>query len=216
MAVMRLLRRKHALLLGVLFIILVASAAVLVLERSEDEDDKHRVPAAPEESVLAHSVEIWRFGPDGRRQWEFVADAVAVGDDTVYRGVRQGRIYTEDGVLTFQADEVVHNQSTGDLRISSNVEVTGEDGSRLKTDKVLYIADESTIYCPERVLIESDDVTASSNSMTWNLDTGVIEMVGEVEVVLESGAVLNAVSLTHNTKDNSTSLKEFKYIYLRD
>lgn len=196
----------------VISFILVATVAVFVLRTADDVIDEPKEADVPEEDLLAHSVEIWHFDPSGRKQWEVVADSVAVGKETVYRGISEGRIYTEDGTLVFQADEVVVDESTGDLRISGNVIVVDDNGAKLQTDAITYVAADGIIYCPEQVFVESDRATVSAGCMVWDIETGVVEMSGTVEVVLESGGTVEAESLVHNTKDGSSSMSNFRYI----
>lgn len=207
---MGLFPRKYALL--VVLLILATAVVAFVFRPAGDSGDESRSSATPQEDLLAHSVEIWHFSQDGTKQWEVIADSVAVGEETVYRGISEGRIYTEDGPLIFQADEVISDESTGDLRISGDVVVSDEEGSRLQTNSMIYTADEATIYCPERVLVETDGRTVLAGSLVWNTDTGVLEMTGGVEVVLESGATATAESLTHNSRDGSSSMSNFTYI----
>lgn len=206
---MRLVCRRWIYAVVVVFAVGVALA--LLLSPADDTTERQSVSNRPSDSLFASAVEIWRFGADGRRQWEFVADSVAVGDDTVYRGVREGKLYTDDGHLSFQADEVTHDEETGNLVIAGNVVVSDEKGASLRTNRMLYTADDAIVTCPESVILESGDSRVSGDSMVGNTETGELEIIGNVKAFTGSGGILAAERIRYNTKDGSMSMEKLQF-----
>lgn len=206
---MRLLGRRW--IYAAVAVLAAGVVLALLLRPAGDTSDGQPALERPSDSLLASAVEIWRYGSDGRRQWELVADSVAVGEDTVYKGIREGKLYTDDGYLTFQADEVTHDEKTGNLEIVGNVVVSDEKGASLHTSRIFYTADDATVTCPEPVTLESADSRIHGDSMVGNTETGELEIIGSVKAFIGSGGILTAERVRYNTKDGSMSVEKLQF-----
>ncbi len=208
---MRLADRKWIYAVIAITVVIVAALAANVFDDSDSGGGSAELQERSDEDLRAQSVEVWRFGPDGRRQWEFRADSVVVGEQATYRGIRDGKLHSDDGLLTFEADEVVHNESTGDIVMSGNVTVSDDKGNSLKTDRILWDSDSQVMTCPDRVMLMSKDVTIAGDSMTGDWSVGELEIAGRVRVTWQSGGVLTADRVVYDTDDESAEFEGLWY-----
>ena len=207
---MRFLDRKWIYAVIAVAIAITGAVAAYLSDNSNGDDGGVEPQEQPDEDLRAQAVEVWRFGPDGRRQWEFQADSVAAGELVTYRGVHDGKLYSDDGLLTFEADEVVHDESTGDIVISGSVTVCDDKGNSLRTELILWDSDSSVMTCPGPVLLMSEDVTISGNSMIGNWNSGELEISGRVSS-RRSGGVLTADRVVYDTDDESAQFEGLWY-----
>jgi LPS export ABC transporter protein LptC len=206
---MRFLYRKW--IYAIITIAVIGAVAAYLLNGSDSGGGSAELQERPDEDLRAQSVEVWRFGPEGRRQWEFRADSVVIGEHTTYKGIRDGKLYSDNGFVTFEADEVVHNESTGDIDISGNVMVSDDKGNSLRTDRALWESDSSVMTCPGSVLLMSGDVTISGDSMVCDWGAGELEIAGRVRVTWRSGEVLIADKVVYSTHEKSAHIHNLEY-----
>ncbi|NLU40830.1 MAG: LPS export ABC transporter periplasmic protein LptC [Firmicutes bacterium] len=208
---MRFLDRKWIYAAIAIAVVIVAAVAAEVFDDSDSGGGSTDLQERSDENFRAQSVEVWRFGPDGRRQWEFRADSVVVGEQATYRGIRDGRLHSDDGLLTFEADEVVHDESTGDIIMSGNVTVCDDKGNSLRTERILWDSDLQVMTCPGPVVLMSKDVTISGDSMIGDWSIGELEIAGRVRVTWQSGGVLTADRVVYDTEDESAEFEGLWY-----
>lgn len=123
---------------------------------------------------------------DGEKQW--ILQVKRVIDQgkakTILQSLEHGELY-EDGEAKYflSADHGEYNRRTEDFTLSSNVQVTTNDGEKILTDELYYNHMKKEMIS-NSVAITREDTSLQAQKMIVDVDEEVYEFVGAVEMEL--------------------------------
>jgi LPS export ABC transporter protein LptC/lipopolysaccharide transport protein LptA len=100
-----------------------------------------------------------------------------------------------------------YDQQTNDIHFTGNVQVQLDDKTHGRTEELTYNHVERKIHTDRRVELEQPGMTtATANSLEYVIDTSLLKLVGEVELVTADGNRLVAGSALLAQRENRLTL----------
>ena len=124
-------------------------------------------------------------GESGLEAWRLKAEVASVRKDS-------GMIHVEKPKITYftrpdnqevqvSAEHGVVDQGERNMELWPNVVVV-KDNNTLKTTKLIYRGAEHSLFFPEELIVESENMLARADEAVWRLDTNVFEAWGGVAI----------------------------------
>lgn len=124
-------------------------------------------------------------GESGLEAWRLKAEVASVRKDS-------GMIHVEKPKITYftrpdnqevqvSAEYGVVDQGERNMELWPNVVVV-KDNNTLKTTKLIYRGAEHSLFFPEELIVESENMLARADEAVWRLDTNVFEAWGGVAI----------------------------------
>ena len=124
-------------------------------------------------------------GEEGMEAWRLKAEVASVRKDS-------GKIYVDAPTITYftrpDNEEVKVRSALGmvdqgerNMDLWPDVVVL-KDNSTLKTTKMSYHGADHTLYFPEKITVESDDILGKAAEASWNLNTNIFEAWGGISI----------------------------------
>lgn len=126
---------------------------------------------------------------DGRKQWELVAEHIAIDVDTQNAEMRKitGKFYGEDNrVVTLTSDHGTYNQTTKDIAVDGNVKVVNTDGAELTCQKLSWVAEKEMLVAEGEARVKKEDMRANGDRIESTDGFNHIKIIGSAHI--EKGA----------------------------
>jgi len=127
---------------------------------------------------------------EGRLAWELLADSAVRGrasDDTTLEAVNF-ICYTADGhKITLKAPSGMFSESKGYVTASGGVDVTSEEGYRLRAQTVDFSTETRLISSEGHVRITSDRLDVTGVGMSVDVEHGVMKLNKDVHALIRDG-----------------------------
>ena len=144
-------------------------------------------PVEPDNSprIMSYEGNNISAEKDGKKQWELHADKISMNMDTKDAEMEniEGKFYEDDGrIVTIVAKHGIYNQSTRDVAIDGDVNVTNTDGAILTSQKITWVAAEEMLVAEEDACVKKDDVMASGNRIESKDGFNHFKIIGKAHI----------------------------------
>lgn len=215
---MKLKKRK----VGVIFAVIALMAVVGGVVWAVYPSARDRVEEAILEKALNDQEDLANIvfktfsltqGEGGLEAWRLKAEVASVRKDS-------GLIHVDAPKITYftrpdnqevqvSASQGVVDQGERNMKLWPDVVVV-KDTDTLKTTKMVYRGAEHTLFFPNEIVVESEDILARADEATWNLKTNVFEAWGGVSIHFkpqpkEQGALTESPEQAGALAGNATS-----------
>ncbi len=187
---MKLKKRKFGVIFALIALLAVAGGVVWSLYPSARDKVEEAIleKALKDQEDLANIV-FKTFsltqGEGGLEAWRLKAEVASVRKDS-------GLIHVEAPKITYftrpdnqevqvSASQGVVNQGERNMELWPDVVVV-KDSDTLKTTKMVYRGAEHSLFFPDEIVVESEDILAKADEASWNLKTNVFEAWGGVSI----------------------------------
>lgn len=124
-------------------------------------------------------------GESGLEAWRLKAEVASVRKDSGIIHVEKPKItyFTrpDNQEVQVSAEYGVVDQGERNMELWPNVVVV-KDNNTLKTTKLIYRGAEHSLFFPEELIVESENMLARADEAVWRLDTNVFEAWGGVAI----------------------------------
>ena len=124
-------------------------------------------------------------GESGLEAWRLKAEVASVRKDSGIIHVEKPKItyFTrpDNQEVQVSAEHGVVDQGERNMELWPNVVVV-KDNNTLKTTKLIYRGAEHSLFFPEELIVESENMLARADEAVWRLDTNVFEAWGGVAI----------------------------------
>ncbi|NQT91039.1 MAG: LPS export ABC transporter periplasmic protein LptC [Candidatus Omnitrophica bacterium] len=114
------------------------------------------IPGSMSEQVQSFS--IFGFSESGDKAWEVRGRSADIYSEVINLTDIDANSYGEEVKVNLTADEGVFNRTNNDIELMKNVVAVTDEGTTLKTERMIWEAEKSLINTGERVFIERKDM----------------------------------------------------------
>lgn len=174
---------------------LVRQAQDAVIKKADPEEVAALAVKAINLTQGEHGVELWRLKAD----WGNLRRR-----DNVMELEKPRFTYympPDNKAIAISSDKGEIEQEAQRIRFMESVVATYEDRT-LHVDEMVYLGKERAIVCPQGGRVEGEGYEGSANRIAWYLNAGVLEALGDVNVVFDSENDIFAPA--HKTEEPQT------------
>lgn len=187
----------------VVFLLLLASAVYYFLGTQQPEVLQLR--QQDYEVQWAGARLIGRF--EGKRQWEMELDTMTKQEHLVFlHDIVEVVIFHRDRpYYSVQADQGVWDRESDELTLTGNILITGQDGSQMSTEQVIWHGESEELEAPQRVAMSFGSTQVEADRMLSKSREDLVYLTGNVSI-LEGDQAWELENLIYNFTDESMEI----------
>jgi len=155
------------------------------------QDDRLNLSDLPtvgieEPTQKVYSFSFAKYTPSGKRELEIEGDSANIFAKVVTLSNVIAKAYANEKPITITADKGVFDKSTSEVRLSSNVVATSEEGATLLSDSLNIDIDNRVLQTQDHAQLEKDNIHLEGDGARGDSNEKTIQFDKNVTVVISS------------------------------